>query len=681
MFQVRRIRHRIGKRRNSEMPAHLSFCHAFALCRRRREDRSGRLTWRFPLALVVVAMLSDAACPAFADDHHWSSYGGAPGGGQYSPLSQIDRNNVSTLEMAWVHHSGDVAEPDSPTGPTSLEVTPIFANDLLYVCTPLNRVLALNPETGEEIWAFDPYAELLDEDPVSLHCRGVAYWEASAPALDAVCTKRIYKTDYSGRIFALDGDTGDICADFGGRGYIRLNDYDYRGAGRVGLTSPPVIYKNSLIVGAGVIDNLQAETPDGIVRAFDARSGEELWNFNPIPEELSDKTGAANVWTPFSVDAEASLVFLPTSSPSVDPYGGHRTAPIPYANALVVLNAETGEVVWHYQIVHHDLFDYDLPAQPILVDVPKDGALVPAVIQITKMGYAFVFQRYTGEPLFPLSEVSVPQTDVPGEVSSATQPVPALPEPFARQNLAPADVWGLTVFDRAWCRNKMAGLRYDGMYTPPSLTGSLIFPSALGGGNWGGAAFDPERHLLIVKAQNIATIMKLVPAEDDREGRSAPTDFLNQPMYGTPYRLEGEFFVSPLGVPCISPPWGELTALDLKTGKIRWRVPLGSVSIGPFSTPTTWGSPNVGGPMSTGGGVTFIAATFDSRFRAFDSETGEELWAAQLPAPGMAVPMTFEAGPLGRQYVVIAAGGNAIAGTKLGDALIAYALPPDLADE
>ena len=604
------------------------------------------------------------------DRTSWSATGGGVGGGQYSSLSRITPENVGWLQTVWTHRSGDFAPADAPQGGTSFEPTAIVANDTLYYCTPFNRVFALDPVTGEERWVIDLYAATNTERDIGT-CRGVSYWEAAAP-MGAPCEKRIVKGDMLGRVFAIDADSGKLCEDFGTGGYVDLNTMENYGRGPVAMTSPPSIYRDLVIVGSLVPDNAHTDTADGIVRALDVRTGREVWNFNPIPEALRAITGGSNVWSLTSVDIANGIVYLPTTSPSVDVYGGHRTAPMPLANAVVALNADTGAVLWHYQIIHHDLFDYDLPAQPMLIDLQRDGTMIPAVVQITKTGFAYVLNRLTGEPLFPIDEQPVPQSDIEGEVSSPTQPIPRLPEPFARQSMTRDEVFGLTWFDRAACRDMFNATRYEGPFTPASLKGSLIIPSMAGGGTWGAAALDPARQVLIVRAQNVGTIMRLVPAGKVRE-EGGRFDFLNRPLWGTPYRLTGEVFMSPLGIPCLPPPWGELTALDLVTGRTLWRVPLGYVRRGYFRSPSRWGSPGFGGPMVTASGVVFVGATFDSRFRAFHIDDGRILWEAKVPAPAIAVPMTYEAG--GRQFVVIAAGGTAYGDDQIADALVAFALP------
>jgi quinoprotein glucose dehydrogenase len=598
----------------------------------------------------------------------WRSYGGTPGGGQYSSLAAVNRGNVDKLRVAWTYHTGDLPAPgaDSVPGVVALEVTPILADSKLYGCSIQNRVFALDPVSGAEDWSID----LGRPTGAALHihaCRGVSYWEAETAKNP--CDKRIFKGDSYGRLIAINAETGTLCKDFGKDGIVYLRKLDYAGPGPISISSPPAIYRDVVIVGCTLVDNWAAHWAHGIVRAFDARSGRELWHFDPIPLSMAHETGAGNVWSPMSVDTERGIIYLPTTSPSPDFFGAARKHDMPFVDALVALNARTGAPIWHYQIVHHDLFDYDLPTQPILLDLTRDGSVVPTVAEVTKSGLVYVFNRVTGMPLFPIDERPVPPSDVPGEAASPTEPVPRLPEPIARLTLKRTELFGLTLFDRAACRSMFDSLRYDGMFTPPSIKGSLLFPGPAGGANWSAAAFDPSRNLLVVRGMNIAMAIYLHPSGPKRSS----ANLFNGPMYGTPYTVSYRPFVSPLGVPCTPPPWGELTAIDLTSGKTVWRVPLGRVTVGPFRTPAAWGSPGLGGPVLTGAGLAFVGATLDPTLRAFDSDTGKELWEAQLPAAAIAAPMTYEID--GRQYIVVAAGGSQAIDAKLGDALVAFALP------
>jgi quinoprotein glucose dehydrogenase len=511
-------------------------------------------------------------------------------------------------------------------------------------------------------------------------CRGVAYWQGAARTdTSEPCQRRIFKNGDAARVYALDADTGAPCADFGAAkdhaGWVTHADYENHGEGLLASASSPPVILGDVVISAVMVDDGVANANDGIVRAFDVRSGELRWEFNPIPAQYRSQSGAANVWSTMSVDPVRNLVFLPTTSPSTDYYGGGRQFEMPLANAIVALDGSTGEVVWSQQVVRHDLFDYDLVGHPLLVDIRRDGQRIPAALLQTKMGWLFGFDRANGKPLWPIVERPVPASDVPGEQAAKTQPVPMGMAPFARQTLQREQLFGLTAIDRAACQRQFDRLRYDGMYTPPSVKGSILFPSALGGGNWGGASYDPASNLLIIKAENLATVLRVIQ-KDDPQGEDAlpPKDYLTRPLRGTPYRVEGEIFRSPLGIPCTPTPWGTLTALDLESGEVRWQIPLGQIRKAGITIPKSakWGSPNVGGPITTAGGLTFVGASMDNKLRALDTATGKELWAADLPVPGMAVPMTYRVN--GKQYVVIAAGGSVTAETPVGDYLIAFSI-------
>ena len=619
----------------------------------------------------------------------WPAYGGGPGGGHYTPLEEITPENVDRLEVAWVHRSGDyregidaLREGKAAGKPgSSLQVTPIVVEGTLYYCTPFNRVFALDPETGEERWMFDPGPDL---DELSyVQCRGVSSWRDSTAATGK-CSHRIITGTLDARIIALDGATGEPCSEFGEGGQIDLRaGLTEHEASEYGVTSPPAILGDLLITGAFVADAQRKDVPSGVVRAYDVRTGEFRWGWNsvapnrsPINEKGEYVPGTTNVWSLISVDPERNLVLVPTGNSSPDYYGGERGGLANgldyYSSSVVALDGSTGEVRWHYQTVHHDIWDYDVPSQPTLVDLPLNGRTRPAVVQVTKMSMTFVLDRETGEPLFPVEERPVPQDGaVPGEYLSPTQPFTSAPPPLHPLGIAPDDAWGFTFFDRRACRAKLEEHRTGPLYTPIALEGTAMYPAILGGNNWGSPAVDPERLLMVANTARIPMVLTLIP-QADCQGR----DDIVFPQQGSPYCVHVEYLVSPLGAPCSAPPWGTLSAVDLKTAEIRWQVPFGTLrGLAPWPVSRMRGAPSIGGPIVTASGLVFIAAATDRYMRAFDVENGEELWSHRLPTAGNATPMSYRVRSDGRQYVVIAAGGHSSALNPFGDHLVAFSLP------
>jgi quinoprotein glucose dehydrogenase len=636
-----------------------------------------------------------ASVAALAQDAgDWTHYGGDEFGQRYSPLDEIDRNNVARLEEAWVHHTGELGEGFARADKMAFEATPILIDATLYLSTPTNIVIALDAATGMERWRFDPGIGR-DKRYSEATSRGVSAWREPYPKAAGVCTLRLFHGTLDARLIAIDGRTGKRCADFGVRGEIDLKaGVRIRDPDDYLVTSPPTVFRDLVIVGSAIGDNRAVDSERGVVRAFNARTGELRWSWDPIPVQSSDpasrewdttaaaRTGGANAWGVMSVDPARGLLFVPTGSASPDFYGGERLGPNRHANSLVALDATTGKIVWHQQLVHHDLWDYDVAAQPVLVDLVREGRSVAAVVQATKMGLLFVFDRENGAPVFDVRERPVPRSTIPGEQSSPTQPFPVLPPPLvSHARVTPEDAWGVTFWDRGRCRDLISRLRSEGIYTPPTLEGTVLYPSYVGGTNWGGIAFDSQRQWAIVPVTQLPMVVTLLKTDDvrpmARSGDYPESEFALQT--GTPYGMRREALLSPLGLPCTPPPWGTLSAVDLRRGEIKWQVPLGSTrDLAPFFVPSrTLGTPNLGGPIVTAGGLIFIGAAMDNYLRAFDVETGKELWKQRLPAGGQATPMTYRAGPGNRQFVVIAAGGHGGLGTDQGDAVVAYALPRD----
>lgn len=641
------------------------------------------------LCLVFVA--------STAGGQDWPAYGGDVGGSRYSPLDQINRANVADLELAWTFRTGAVEAHPELRWAIDFQATPILlpetAGGHLVVCDPYTRVIAVDPATGAERWRYDPE---IDKRPLAgrFKCRGVALWQSADPAPAKPCTSRLYIATADKRLIAIDAVAGRLCEDFGAQGSVNVDaliraTVPAEGVDATQLIAPPTVIGDIVAVSSTSNKFESAYSVNGAIRGFDVRTGELKWVFDPLVRDASTgleptppEIGGGNTWVPMSADNERDLLFIPTASPAPNYWGAHRPGDNRYANSLIALRGSTGQVIWHFQTLHHDVWDRDVGSPPILADIRQNGELIPAVIQLVKTGMVFVFNRETGESLFPIEERPVPtDTDIPGELLSPTQPFPVKPPVLVRNSITPDDAWGFTVFDRMACRKKIAAMRHGGHYEPLMLnTGTIMFPQPGGGSNWGGGAFDPQRNLLITPVSQIPYYVKLIPREDvdpvaaGKPGAGAP---MQGPGYigGTPYAVEQGPLFSPSFSPCTAPPWNMLVAVDMSVGDIKWKVPFGVLDkLMPVPIPLHYGAPSAGGPVVTGGGLIFIGATADSRIRAYDIDTGEELWQINAPTSAMATPMTYEAD--GRQYVVFAAGGHSWYYSQgIDDYLLAYALP------
>lgn len=670
---------------------------------------------------LAAARATPAPNPEGIQPSEWPAYGRDQQGTRYSPLQQITPDNVHNLQVAWTFRTGDTKGPNDPVEITN-EVTPIKIGDLLYLCSPHQILFALDAQTGELKWKFDPK---LKADPSFQHvtCRGVSFIDLSAASVNAAaaaleataasdpaaaapasetrvapavangtCTRRILLPVNDGHLYALDALTGERCPGFASNGDLDLQHaMPVTTPGMYEPTSPPIVTNEVIVVAGAVEDNFSTREPSGVIRGYDVRTGEQLWAFDPGAPEPNKMPGpgehyvwnSPNSWAPAAYDPKLDIVYLPMGVKTPDIWGGDRTPDIErYATGLLALHASTGKLAWFYQTVHHDLWDMDQPSQPTLADITdKDGKIVPVIYAPAKTGNLFVLDRRTGALVVPAPEQPVPQGAAPGDHVSATQPFSQLTFRPSK-DLTDADMWGATMYDQLICRVMFHQLRYEGTFTPPSLQGTLVFPGNLGMFEWGGLAIDTDRQVAVANPIALPFVSRLIPRgagnpmEPQPGAKGSGTEAGIQPQYGVPYGVTLNPFLSPVGLPCKQPAWGTIAAIDLKTNEIVWRRRIGTVrDSSPLPLPFRMGMPMLGGPIVTAGGVIFIAATADNYLRAFDVNDGNLLWQARLPAGGQATPMTYSVN--GRQFVVIAAGGHGSFGTKLGDYVIAYALPKE----
>jgi quinoprotein glucose dehydrogenase len=563
-----------------------------------------------------------------------------------------------------------------PPPATVWSATPLFVNDTLYLGTPFYRIFALEPDTGKVKWVYDSKAVLEALTQPDLKNRGVAYWQAETPEANAPCQKRVYIGTMDAKLHSVDADTGQACADFGVNGVLDINQYNTQDAKwPLSLLQPPTVFKDFLLLGWAGKDWNEAVNSPGTIFALDARTGALRWQFHAIPPDAVSRTGTSNVWASMSVDPERQILYIPVSSPSPDFFGGARVNAVPLGTSVTALDIPTGRLLWSRQLVHHDIWDFDTNSAPTLIDIEKDGQMIPALVQTSKQGFIYVLNRVTGEPVYPMEERNVPASTVPGESASPTQPYVDTPAPTVSEDW-PGVFWLADAASFGYCSRTAAKLVREGRFTPPSIQGTLVYPGTIGGVEWGGGAIDPTKKIFVVNATSAVQIYRLIAREDyDKEtakpGAAETGGYF--PMLGAPYGIQLSTFLNPIGMPCWNPPYGSISAYDLTTGKLLWKEPFGQVQKWGFYMPESWGTVTLGGPVITASGLVFIGASMDSRVRALDIRTGKVLWQSLASAPAVALPAIYEY--KGKQYVTFAVGGNSILTPKVSDEIVTYALP------
>jgi quinoprotein glucose dehydrogenase len=647
---------------------------------------------------------SDMASAAPAQpDGDWQSYGRTEFGERYSPLKQITTANVGKLQEAWRIRTGDMPTDKDPVEITD-QNTPLKVNGMLYACTPHSKVLALDPDTGKEIWRYDPQIQGPNGNDfrgwAHMTCRGVSYYDEAnfsksdakstpatlSPAGQAVateCPRRLFLPTADARLIAINADTGKVCESFGDKGMVSLRtSIGPFTPGGYYATSPAAITRNLVIIGGHVTDNESTNEPSGVIRAFDVHDGHLVWNWDagnpdettPLPAGQTYTRNSPNMWSLASVDEKLGMIYLPLGNQMPDQWGADRTAGSEkFSAGTVALDIDTGKVQWNYQFTHHDLWDMDVPSQPSLMDIKTAEGVKQALIQPTKQGSLYVLDRKTGTPIVPIQEIPVPNGAVEGDHSSPTQARSELN--LLPPKLTEKAMWGVTPFDQLLCRIQFKELRYDGQYTPPSTQGSIIYPGNVGVFNWGAVSIDPVRQMMFTSPNYMAFVSKLVPRADVAAGSKRESETSGvQPNAGAPYAVIMHPLMSPFGVPCQAPAWGYVAGIDMTTAKVVWKHKNGtSRDSSPIPIGVNLGVPSMGGSMVTAGGVGFLSGTLDQYIRAYDVRTGKELWSSRLPAGGQATPMSYT-GKDGKQYVLATVGGHGSLGTKMGDYIIAYKL-------